>query len=510
MRGVKTMNDHKIKWRHYAAQFILTVLCVFACTGIGYLFRIAGFPETNIVILYLLGVLLVARFTNDFYIGLVASIMSTFAFNYFFTAPYFTFAVNDPSYIVTFVVMTITAVATSTLTSRVKKSAAEASDRANETNALYHLTNHLTDAKSISDIAEIAAEQIGKVLSCWAAVLCFDPKGNPEKVFIQSTDSGLVHREYDVKDDIEHRLQGFQSSHITGNEFSEWPIYGHETILGVLRIPLADSENMSERGKKLLMAMTESTAMAMDRFRTAEERIRYREESEQERYRGNLLRAISHDLRTPLSGIMGTSEMIMDMSKRSDPRFELAQGIWQDADWLHSLVENILSLTRLENGRLALHKQPEAVEEIIGSALTHIEKRAPEYEIDVDIPDELLLVPMDAKLIVQVLINLLDNAVKHTKPESPITITVKKDEGFACFYISDNGEGINEEDLPNIFKMFYTSKTNTADAKRGVGLGLPICDAIIKAHDGTIFAHNKADGGAELIFKLPLEVEDHE
>lgn len=504
------MSERRTKWKHYTLELLLTVFAVLASSGIGYLFRLAGFPETNIVILYLLGVLLTARFTNDFAFGLLASVMATFAFNYFFTVPYYSFQVNDPSYMITFAIMTITSVATSTLTSRVKKSAAEARDRAAETQALYHLTNHLTDAKSIANIAEIATKQIGKVLNCSVAVLCFNSDGKPENTFIQWSGNELIHREYDEKEDITHLLEGFQSSHINGSKFSEWPIYGCESVLGVLRIPLNDCESLSERAQKLLMAMIESTAMAMDRFRAAEERIRYREESEQERYRGNLLRAISHDLRTPLSGIIGTSEMIMDMSQKADPRYDLADGIWKDADWLHSLVENILNLTRLEDGRLTLQKQPEAVEEIIGSALEHIEKRAPEYEINVKIPDELLLVPMDAKLIVQVLVNLLDNAVKHTPPQRPISVTVEKNDSFAIFYVSDSGEGIAQDDLPNIFKMFYTSKKNTADAKRGVGLGLPICDAIVKAHGGTISARNKTDDGAEFTFTLPLEVEKHE
>jgi two-component system sensor histidine kinase KdpD len=504
------MSEEKIKLKHYSFELLLTICAVLTASGIGYLFRLSGFPETNIVILYLLGVLLTARFTNDFAFGLLASVMSTFAFNYFFTVPYYSFQVNDPSYMVTFVVMTITSVATSTLTSRVKKSAAEARDRAAETQALYHLTNHLSDAKSITDIATIAAEQIEKVLNCPVAILCFDSDGNPEKTFIQCFGDELIHREYDKHEDLAHRLDGFQGSHMDETEFSEWPIYGHELVLGVLRIPMDDSNNLSERAQKLLMAMIESTAMAMDRFRTAEERIHYREESEQERYRGNLLRAISHDLRTPLSGIMGTSEMIMDMSQKADPRYELADGIWKDADWLHSLVENILNLTRLEDGRLALQKQLEAVEEIIGSAIAHVAKRAPEYEINVNIPDELILVPMDAKLIVQVLVNLLDNAIKHTSPKRSISVNVEKNDTFAVFCVSDSGEGIAKDDLPNIFKMFYTSKNNAADAKRGVGLGLPICDAIVKAHGGTISAHNNTDGGAEFKFTLPLEVKKHE
>ena len=501
------MKKKNRRWRHYTLELIFTVLIVFAASGIGYLFRYVGFPETNIVIIYLLGVLMTARFTNDFVFGILGSIMATFAFNYFFTAPYFTFAVDDPSYLVTFVVMTITSIATSTLTARVKKSAAEAEERATETNALYQLTNNLTDAKTIEGISLISAKQISQILDCQVAILCFDREGNPEPTFVQCHGQENLRREYNKSDDVAHRLEGMQRSFITGKEFCEWPIYGRESTLGVLRIPKMFGEEMSERAKKLLMAMIESTAMAMDRFRTAEERIRYREESEQEHYRGNLLRAISHDLRTPLSGIMGTSEMIMDMSKKEDPRYTLADGIWKDADWLHSLVENILNLTRLDEGRLVLQKQPEAVEEIIGSALEHIKKRAPEYDINVSIPDDVLMVSMDAKLIVQVLVNLLDNAVKHTTQDQSITVSVEKAENKAVFCVSDNGEGIAESDLPNVFKMFYTSKMNAADAKRGVGLGLPICDAIIKAHGGTISVRNNQNGGAEFTFTLPLGYE---
>lgn len=509
-RRMNCMGEKKTQWKHYVFELSLTILCIFISSGVGYLFRLAGFPETNIVILYLLGVLLTARFTDDFFFGLLASLMATFAFNYFFTTPYYTFEINDPSYLITFVIMTITCLATSTLTSRVKKSAKEAKERAAETQALYHLTNHLTDAKSITDIAEISAKQIGSVLHCKGAILCFGNDGNPEATFVQCTENGLIRRDYDAKDDIIHCLDALQNNYTIGREFCEWPIYGSEATLGVLRIPKSDCENMPQRSQKLLGAMMESIALAMDRFRTAEERIRYREESEQERYRGNLLRAISHDLRTPLSGIMGTCEMIMDMSQKNDPRFALTEGIREDADWLHSLVENILNLTRIEEGRLSLQKQPEAVEEIIGSVLAHIEKRAPEYEINVKIPDALLLVPMDGKLIVQVLINLLDNAIKHTPPHRSILVSVQKFDSYAEFCVSDTGKGISNEDLPNIFKMFYTSSKNSADAKRGVGLGLPICDAIVKAHGGAITAQNQSGGGAEFKFTLPLEGENHE
>ena len=254
--------------------------------------------------------------------------------------------------------------------------------------------------------------------------------------------------------------------------------------------------------------MLESIAMAIERLSAAQAQQRYREESFQERTRSNLLRAISHDLRTPLSGIMGTSEMIRDMSAQDDPRRKLAQDIWRDADWLRALVENILSLTRLEDGRLQIEKQPEAVEEIVGSALAQMERRAPDREIDAELPEELLMVPMDAKLIVQMLVNLLDNAVRHTPPENKIKVCVEKRDGKAVFSVLDRGKGIREEDLPHLFERFYTTRGKSADAARGVGLGLSICDAIARAHGGSIMAQSREGGGAVFTFELPMEEEE--
>ena len=226
----------------------------------------------------------------------------------------------------------------------------------------------------------------------------------------------------------------------------------------------------------------------------------------QERYRSDLLRAISHDLRTPLSGIMGNSEMLMSMTEMADERYRLAQSIYEDAAWLKAMVENILHLTRLQEGRLALNPQPEAVEEVVGAALAAIEKRCPEREFAVEIPDELMMVPMDAHLISQVLVNLLDNAARHTKREGEIRLTVSQENHMARFSVRDEGVGISESDLPHVFQAFYTTATRGADARRGIGLGLSICESIVKAHGGTIMAQNRTDRrGAEFIFEIPME-----
>ncbi|MDI3542433.1 MAG: two-component system, OmpR family, sensor histidine kinase KdpD [Candidatus Atribacteria bacterium] len=498
----------------YIVRYMLITTCMIAvATGIGWIFRYIAFPETNIVIVYLLFVLMTARFTRGYAYGIVASVIATFTFNYFFTKPYFTFSVNDPTYFITFAIMTVTAFITSTLTSKAKQNALEAQEKEAETSALFQLTNQLTDAANLSDIASIITDTISGIMNCRAACLCFDESGQPEQSFIQQQCAGKqVWRKVDDTAEMKHRIEGLRTAFDVGDEFCDWPIYGREAILGVLRIPKETATTMSESQMRLLHSMIESTALAMDRFRSTQKQQKSREEVIQERYRSNLLRAISHDLRTPLSGIMGTSEMLMDMIDLNDPRYFLAKEIYKDADWLHSLVENILSLTRLQDGRLTITKQLEAVEEVIGSAVNHIMKRSPEYEITINIPEEVLLVPMDAKLIEQVLVNLLDNAVKHTPSDREISVSVIEDKikNIAVFSVTDQGCGIAASDLPHIFQMFYITHSRQADSQRGVGLGLTICEVIIKAHGGTIEGHNRADEqGAEFVFTLPMEVQNN-
>ncbi|SBV94755.1 GHKL domain protein [uncultured Eubacteriales bacterium] len=488
---------------------ILAILC--AASIIGFAFREINLPETNIAIVYLLAVLLATLLAPGYIYGFITSVLSAFAFNYLFMEPYFKFTANAPSYIITFIIMTITAFITSSLASHAKINEHSARERESETKALYALTNQLTDATDIHDIAGIAADAISKVICERSACLCFDEKGMPEKSFIQQvSDQKQIWREVPDSDAVLHRNERLRTGVDIGTEFYDWPIYGRETALGIIRIPSEQAQFLSKAQTRLLRSMIESVALAMDRFRSAQQRIRSREETEHERYRSNLLRSISHDLRTPLSGILGATEMLSSMTEKEDRRYDLIEGISNDAHWLFSLVENVLSLTRLQDGKLVINKQQEVVEEVLGGTVEYMSRRYPDYEIEAHAPDELLLAPMDAKLINQVLINLIDNAVKHTSPPGEISITVSRDaqHNQAVFSVQDTGCGIAQSDLPHIFQMFYTSNSSRADSQMGIGLGLAICESIIKAHGGTIAARNRMDKtGAEFIFTLPLEEE---
>lgn len=494
-------------------HLILVLALLFTAAGIGFLLRNFGLPEANIVIVFFLAVLLTTLLISSYVFAILASVLAAFLFNYLFTEPYFSFAVNAPSYMVTLFIMSIAALLTSMVTFHAKQNERNAKERELESRALYALTNLLTDAKTYAEIAEMAADTISKSVCGGAACLCFDEDGNPDSTYVQYMSGQLVHRETEDTKNLLERLFELDKGYVVGPEFCDWPIYAKDSILGLIRLPKEKAQRLSAAQIRILRSMIESTALAMDRFSASAQQIRLHEETVQERYRVNLLRAISHDLRTPLAGMIGTSEMLLGMTNAADPRRPLMEGISKDAGWLHSLVENILSLTRLQDGRLTIQKEREAAEEILGGAARYVMRHHPGYDIEVHAPEELFLVPMDAKLISQALINLLENAVKHTDPPGDICVSVEEDKinQTAVFSVRDHGSGIGGADLPHIFELFYTSHAKEADSRKGVGLGLAICETIVKAHGGSIFARNRTDApGAEFVFSLPLEVEDNE
>lgn len=238
---------------------------------------------------------------------------------------------------------------------------------------------------------------------------------------------------------------------------------------------------------------------------------RLRAENENEKMRANLLRAVSHDIRTPLTSIIGATTTLLENGEdlSAEERRDLLLDARSDAQWLIRVVENMLSVTRIGSEKAQIKKSEEAAEEIIGSVAQVFRKRFPDIPISVEAPEEFLLVPMDAILIQQVLVNLLENAVIHGETTSSVRLTVAREANTARFAVRDNGKGIAEEKLPTLFrKSFRPSGDDNREGKRNMGLGLMVCTAIVQAHGGTIGAQNLPEGGAEIAFCLPLSKEE--
>lgn len=233
-------------------------------------------------------------------------------------------------------------------------------------------------------------------------------------------------------------------------------------------------------------------------------------ESEKEKMRANLLRAVSHDIRTPLTSIAGSASVILENQDAlsQDKVMELVANIKEEAQWLVRMVENLLSITRMNAENAKIDKQEELAEEVISAAVSKFKKRFPGIETEVYVPDEILLVPMDATLIEQVLVNLLENSVIHGRTTSRIRIQVSKQEEMAVFSVEDNGGGIDESVLPVIFDGNLVARGESSDNKRNMGIGLSVCKSIIKAHRGNMRAENREEGGARMIFTLPMEMEE--
>ena len=261
------------------------------------------------------------------------------------------------------------------------------------------------------------------------------------------------------------------------------------------------TSNLKVRLQKQLKLARENEQLAKE-LSLEQERIQFAMEKEQ--MRSHLLRSISHDLRTPLTGIAGASSLIEESAGKLDEESitSLAKDINEQAEWLIQLIENILNMTKIESGNLCLEKKPEAAEDVIHNAVTYVKRRLKQRTISVSIPEEVLFAEMDGKMIVQVLINLLDNSIKHTKEEGKIELKAWKEKNKIWFCVADNGTGIKKQYLDKIFEEFVTFHPRSKDTGKGIGLGLAICKAIITAHGGEIIGENNEDGGAKFSFWL--------
>lgn len=243
------------------------------------------------------------------------------------------------------------------------------------------------------------------------------------------------------------------------------------------------------------------------------EKQRMEENARQETLRANLLRSISHDLRTPLTSISGNAAILLENPGHLDEarRQSLYASIYDDAIWLNGLVENLLTITRTENGTMKLNLQSELVSDAVEEALRHLDKNAARRHVATDLTEDLLMARMDSALIVQVLINLINNAVKYTPDGAHITIGAKRQGDMALLWVQDDGQGIPEGDEDKVFDMFYTGVKRSPDSRRGIGLGLALCRAIVQAHGGEIYVRNIEPHGARFWFTLPIaEVSEYE
>lgn len=494
-----------IRWLHYLGAVVAVGLCTVA--GIG-LFQF--FAATNLVMIYLACVVAVSLVWGRGP-SVLATILGVAAFDYFFVEPYGTFSVTDTQYVLTFFVMLITGLVVSTLASRVHFQKEAIRERERRTSALLALSRELTQLPTQETIAQ-ATRRILKdafEVDAWIVVKSddgsFSSADRPGQESFPQKHAGVIRWVFD------HRSPaGSGTDTLPGTEATYLPLMGSDRLVGVLGVQSqVPGTKLSNSQIQLIGAFASQVAMALERCQLAMDAEHVRLQMETERLRNTLLSAISHDLRTPLTGITGAASLLVEGSDNlaADSRRDLANSILDQSDRLNRLVANLLDLTRIEAGAIQLHRALQPIEEVVEVVLGRMERELREHPVATNLPPDLPAVAVDGLLIQQVLTNLLDNSVKFSPAGSPIDLTAFVKDQELVVEVADRGPGIPPDAIDRIFEKFYRVNETTAS---GTGIGLAICRSIVEMHGGQISARNREGGGTVIRFTLPLPPERHD
>ena len=497
-----------------------SILVLLASTLVGYVFYTMGFSEANIVSVYIFGVLVISVITTSRFCGAAASVVSVLVFNFFFTVPRFTFRFSNPNYLVTFPIMFMVALLTGSLATRLKNNAKQSANAAYRTKILFETNQLLQRETDEQAVVKATAGQLLKLLQKDVVVYLANGQELDSPNIFRAPDSNQCELVSENEEAVaawvlhNNKHAGATTDTLSSAKCLYLAIRVNRQVYGVAGIamqgiPLDSFEN------SVLLSILGECALALENIKNAREKEEAAILAKNEQLRANLLRAISHDLRTPLTSISGNADNLLSNYQKmdDDTRKRTFTDIYDDSMWLINLVENLLAITRIEGGQVHLTQSVELMDEVVAEALRHINRKSKEHTILVSSSEDLILASMDAKLIVQVIINLLDNAIKYTPAGSVIEVHTEKNKASqqVLVSVSDDGPGIPDDQKPHIFDMFYSGANKIADSRRSLGLGLSLCKSIVTAHGGTIWVTDREPKGTVFTFTLPAgEVELHE
>lgn len=500
------------------SDLLKSVAILILASCIGMLFRQLGFAEANIITVYVLGVLVTSVVTRHRVYSLISSIVSVLVFNFFFTDPQFTLRAYNQGYPVTFLIMFLAALLTSSLAVKLKEHAKQSAKSAYRTKVLFDTNQLLQQAKDKNEIVSATANQLIKLLGKDIVFYLTEGEtlGEPhiftvsgEKTDKEITGTKEKAAEWVLKN---NKHAGATTETLSNAKSLYLAVRVNSRVYGVVGIYIGD-EPLDAFEKSILLSILGECALSLENEKNATEKEEAAILAKNEPLRANLLWAISHDLRTPLTSISGNASNLISNGNFFDEatKNQLYTDIYDDSMWLINLVENLLSVTRIEEGRLNLHISEDLVDDVITEALHHVNKKSVEHHITVRYKEDYLLAKMDAKLMVQVIINIVDNAIKYTPKGSNILIKTWKQGDKAVISIADDGDGIPDEMKARVFDMFYSVANKIADSRRSLGLGLSLCRSIVNAHGGKITVSDNTPHGTVFTVTLPAgEVEIHE
>src|SRR5260221_6652269 len=478
------------------AGYVRAIAVVVLSTALAWL-MLPYFAPANLIMVYLLGVTITAaRYGRG--PSLLASLLSVAAFDFFFVPPYMTLAVVDPQYILTFAIMLLVAIIVSSLTARIKQQAEIALERERRTSSLYAMSREFASSRGTENLMQVAAEHVSDVFGSKAVILLPNGEGHLQTsqlptMNVQDDDSPVDHHEQGVAQWVYDHNQpaGLGTATLPGSQGLYLPLITSQGTAGVLGIYSAPpNRSLSPDQMHLLETFANQTALAIERGLLAEETEQTRLKMEAERQRNALLSSVSHDLRTPLASITGAVSSLLENENTLDAngRRELAQIAYEEAERLNRLLGNLLDMTRLESGGVHVMKEWQPLEEVVGRVLNRLAERSADHPIVILLPSDSPLVPIDGVLIEQVLINLLENAIKYSPANSPVELSAVAGSYEVIVEIADRGPGLPAAELQSVFDKFYRAQPATT---HGVGLGLTISRGMVEAHGGRILAENR-------------------
>ena len=494
-------------------ELLLTAGILATATIVGWFFLQLGFANANIIMVYLLGVLLTSAFTSGYTCGVLSAFLSVILFNYFLTEPRLSLAAYGSKYPITFVVMFTAALLTSTLAAKLKAHAQLSARDAYRAKLLFDMNRQLQKAETPEEVYQMTATQIQKLMQ--RDVLICPAQGDTLlDGIVYPVDGSSPHSISEDEQELDVIHWVWQNRRRAGATTETFPkakrlyfaICTWQQVYGVIGILMEKQTQPDAFTSSILFSILGECALTLESLRNADEKEKAAVLAKNEQLRANLLRSISHDLRTPLTSISGNADTLLHCYDVLDDqtRKQIFSDIYDDAQWLIGLVENLLSITKIANGNVKLHLSDQVVDDIISEALRHIDRRSAEHHITMNCGEIPLLVRVDAGLIMQVLINLVNNAIKYTPAGSTIQITAIQCGNVAEICVSDNGTGIPNELKERVFEMFFTGSNPTSDSRRSLGLGLSLCQVIVHAHHGKMTLKDNLPHGCIFSFTVAL------
>ena len=462
VREKRIMNIFTNKSKVTLKSIVISMLILFICTVIGSIFFEMGFHDSNIIMIYLLGVLSIALITSNIICSVVSSIVSVILFNFCFTMPVLSLSFYDSAYLMTFVIMIIVAFLISTLTNKIQLTAASYANMANVSRILLETNQLLQKKQSVEDIFNCGCKQLSNLFnrdiayfpitesSVQKPILFPISKNSHCKEFLNPNEIGVARWVA-----INGKHAGATTRYLSGSKSVYYAVLSDDKIYGVIGIYL-DNDVLESFDKRILLAILSEMAICLENIKSNAEKNEAIIKVKKEQFRSDLLKSISHDLRTPLTSIYGNADVLLNDSGnlKDDKKIVLYKNIYDDSLWLINLVENLLSITCIEDGNVKLRIEPEVIEDVIDESLSYVSKNKDNHKIKVNISDDFLMADMDARLIVQVLINLINNAIKYTEDDSIISINAYQIEDYVYIEVCDNGSGIEDKDKDKIFEKF--------------------------------------------------------